>query len=132
MTFPLSLPLARYAQPAQQAEFYRLLLEKVKSIPQVQAAGVTSYLPLSGAFRFVFFCPQGMACQGIGKDPTIALRQVSPSYFDAMRTPLLRGRVFTGADVAGGAPVAIINQKWPRGIGRVRTRSESIWRIRAT
>jgi putative ABC transport system permease protein len=118
MTFPLSLPPARYSQPAQQAEFYRLLLEKVESIPQVKAAGVTSHLPLSGALRFVFFCPQGMACQGIGKDPTIALRQVSPSYFDAMRTPLLRGRVFTEADVAGGAPVAIINQTvasryWP-------------------
>jgi putative ABC transport system permease protein len=118
MTFPLSLPPNRYAQPAQQAEFYRLLLEKVKSIPQVQAAGVTNYLPLSGGARFVFFCPQGMACQGIGKDPTIALRQVSPSYFDAVRTPLLRGRVFTDSDVAGGNPVAIVNQTtasryWP-------------------
>jgi putative ABC transport system permease protein len=118
MTFPLSLPSARYGQPAQQADFYRLLLEKVKSVPQIQAAGVTSHLPLSGALRFVFFCPQGTACQGIGKDPTIALRQVSPSYFDAVRTPLLRGRVFTESDVAGGAPVAIINQTvasryWP-------------------
>jgi putative ABC transport system permease protein len=118
MTFPLSLPTTRYAQPAQQAEFYRLLLEKVKSIPQVQAAGFTNYLPLSGAVRFVFFCPQGTACQGIGKDPIIALRQVTPSYFDAMRTLLLRGRVFTESDVAGGEPVAIINQTtasryWP-------------------
>jgi putative ABC transport system permease protein len=117
-TFPLSLPPARYGQEAQQAEFYRLLLEKVKSIPHVQAAGVTSHLPLSGALRYVFFCPQGTVCQGVGKDPTIALRQVSPSYFDAMRTPLLRGRVFTEADVAGAAPVAIINQTvasrfWP-------------------
>jgi putative ABC transport system permease protein len=118
MTFPLSLPPVRYAQPAQQTEFYRLLLEKVRSIPQVQAAAVTSYLPLSGAFRFVFFCPQGVACQGIGKDPAIALRQVSASYFDTMRTPLLRGQVFTEQDLATGAPVAIINQKtaseyWP-------------------
>jgi putative ABC transport system permease protein len=118
MTFPLSLPPNRYAQPAQQAEFYRMLLENVKAIPQVQAAGVTNYLPLSGAARYVFFCPQGTACQGIGKDPTIALRQVSPSYFDAVRTPLLRGRVFTESDVPGGNPVAIVNQitasrHWP-------------------
>ena len=110
MTFPLSLPPNRYAQPAQQAEFYRLLLEKVKAIPQVQAAGVTNYLPLSGAARYVFFCPQGVACQGIGKDPIIALRQISPSYFDAVRTPLLRGRVFTDSDVVGGNPVVIVNQ----------------------
>jgi putative ABC transport system permease protein len=118
MTFPLSLPPNRYTQPQQQAEFYRLLLAKVSSIPQVHAAGVTNYLPLSGAARFVFFCPEGTACQGIGKDPTIALRQVTPSYFEAMRTPLLRGRVFTESDIAGGEPVAIINQTtasryWP-------------------
>jgi len=118
MTFPISLPPARYGLPAQQAEFYRLLTEKVQSIPQVQAAGVTSHLPLAGAFRLVFFCAQGMTCQGVGKDPIIALRQVSPSYFDAVRTPLLRGRVFTDADVAGSAPVAVINQTvatryWP-------------------
>jgi len=118
MTFPLSLPPTRYGQTAQQTEFYRLLLDKVKSVPQVEAAGLTNFLPLSGAVRFVFFCPEGMACQGIGKDPIIALRQVSPSYFDSVRTPLLRGRVFTESDVAGAVPVAIINQTtasrcWP-------------------
>jgi putative ABC transport system permease protein len=118
MTFPVALPPGRYGQPQQQAEFYRLLLEKVKSIPQVQSTGVTNYLPLSGAARFVFFCPEGTACQGIGKDPIIALRQVSPAYFESVRTPLLRGRTFTESDIAGASPVAIINQTtasryWP-------------------
>jgi putative ABC transport system permease protein len=118
MTFHVVLPSSRYSQPSQQAEFYRLLLEKVKSIPQVQSSGVTSYVPLSGAARFVFFCPEGTACQGVGKDPVITLRQVSPEYFEAVRTPLLRGRWFTESDVAGASPVAIINQTtasryWP-------------------
>jgi predicted permease len=118
MTFPIALPSSRYPQPQQQAEFYRRLLERVKAIPEVQAAGATSYLPLSGAMRFVFFCPEGRACQGIGKDPTIAMRQVSPEYFETARTPLLRGRVFTAQDVAGGQPVVIVNETtairyWP-------------------
>jgi putative ABC transport system permease protein len=118
MTFPIVLPPNRYPQPQQQAEFYRQLLEKVKAIPEVQAAGATSYLPLSGALRFVFFCAEGRACQGIGKDPVIAVRQVSPEYFETARTPLLRGRVFTAQDVAGGLPVVIVNETtakrcWP-------------------
>jgi putative ABC transport system permease protein len=119
MTFPINLPSNRYNQPAQLAEFYRQLLDKVKSLPEVQSAGVTNFLPLGGGARFVFFCPEGHACQGVGKDPTIALRQVSPDYFQTVRTPLLRGRVFTETDIAGASPVAIVNQTtanryWPQ------------------
>ncbi len=119
MTFPISLPPNRYGQPAQLAEFYRQLLDKVKSIPKVQSAGVTNFLPLGGGAHFVFFCPEGRACQGVGKDPTIALRQVSPDYFQTVRTPLLRGRVFTETDIAGASPVAIVNETtanryWPQ------------------
>jgi putative ABC transport system permease protein len=43
---------------------------------------------------------------------------VSPGYFDTVRTPLLRGRVFTEKDIAGGLPVVVVNQTtaaryWP-------------------
>ena len=117
-TFPINLPAARYPQAQQQAEFYRQVLERVKTLPEVQQAGATSYLPLSGAIRFVFFCPEGLVCQGVGKDPLIAMRQVTPSYFDTARTPLLSGRVFSGRDVAGGQLVVIVNETtakryWP-------------------
>jgi len=118
MTFPLTLPPARYAQPERQAQFFRQLLERVKADPQVQSASVTSFLPLSGGLRMVFFCAEGRACQGIGKDPTIAVRQVSSDYFETVHTPLLGGRVFSEQDIAGGLPVAIVNETtakryWP-------------------
>jgi putative ABC transport system permease protein len=118
MTFPLTLPPVRYAQAQQQEAFYRQLLERVRTIPGVQAAGAISYLPLSGSARFSFFCPEGHACLGVGKDPIIATRQVSSGYFDAVRTPLLRGRVFYETDIAEGQPVVIINETtatryWP-------------------
>jgi putative ABC transport system permease protein len=118
MTFPINLPPARYPQPQQHADFYKQLLERVKSLPEVQGAGATSYLPLSGAIRFVFFCPEGHVCQGVGKDPIIAMRQVTPDYFDAARTSLLSGRLFSEKDSAGGQPVVIVNETtakryWP-------------------
>ncbi len=118
MTFPLTLPPVRYPQAQQQEGFYRQLLDRVRNIPGVQAAGATSYLPLSGSARFGFFCPEGQACLGVGKDPVIATRQVSAGYFDTVRTPLLRGRVFTDKDIAGGLPVVVVNQTtatryWP-------------------
>jgi putative ABC transport system permease protein len=118
MTFVLNLPASRYAQPETQRQFYRQLDERVKSIPGVESDGFTSYLPLSGAMRFVYFCPEGAVCQGIGKDPLIAVRQVTPGYFETMRTPLLRGRAFTDRDLESSPPVAIVNQTvadryWP-------------------
>jgi putative ABC transport system permease protein len=118
MTFVLNLPASNYAQPETQKQLYRQFGERVKTIPGVESAGFTSYLPLSGAIRFVYFCPEGMVCQGIGKDPLIALRQVSPGYFDAMRTPLLRGRVIGERDLDSSPAVAVVNQTvadryWP-------------------
>jgi putative ABC transport system permease protein len=118
MTFLLNLPPNRYAQPEIQTQFYRQLIERVKALPGVDSAGVTSYLPLSGAIRFVYFCPEDTVCQGIGKDPLTALRQVSVGYFDTVRTPLLQGRIFNERDVATSPPVAIVNQTvadryWP-------------------
>jgi putative ABC transport system permease protein len=109
MTFTMTLPQGRYPQPPQQAEFYRRLVESVQSLPGVQSAGVSSFLPLAGALRYVYFCPEGIVCQGIGKDPIIAIRQITPDYLKTMRIPLLRGRVFNDRDIAGVNPVVIVN-----------------------
>jgi len=111
---PITLPVARYSQPARQADLFRQLLERAAALPGVKAAAATSYVPLSGAFRFVFFCPEGRVCEGIGKDPVIAQRQITPDYFEATRTPLRRGRPFTAADTAQSLPVVIVNETTAR------------------
>ena len=118
LTFPIALPSSRYRQPAEQAEFFRLALQRVKSLPAVRAAGFVSFLPLSGGYRLSYFCFEGQICQGLGKDPLIAFWQVSPGYFEAIGTPLVRGRVFDEHDITGAAPVIIVNETaakhfWP-------------------
>jgi putative ABC transport system permease protein len=110
MAFPMTLPPTRYSQPELQAQFYRQVLEHVRAMPEVQSAGITSYLPLGGGMRFVFVCPEGRVCEGIGKDPTIAARQVSAGYFETVRTPLLSGRTIEEKDIAGVSPVVVINE----------------------
>ena len=118
MTFPLTLPATRYAKPEQQITFYREVLQRVRSVPAVQSAGFVSFLPLTGAYRQSYFCAQGQVCQGLGKDPLVAFWQVTAGYFETMRTPLIRGRFFTEHDIAGAAPVIIVNETaarhfWP-------------------
>jgi len=118
LTFPIALPSSRYGQGEQQAAFFTQALQRVKSLPAVQSAGFVSFLPLSGGYRMSYFCIEGQVCQGLGKDPLIAFWQVSPGYFEAIQTPLLRGRVFDEHDIAGAAPVIIVNETaarhfWP-------------------
>jgi len=117
-TFPIILPSTRYATGEQQSEFFRLVLQRIRSVPAVQTAAFVSFLPLSGGYRLSYFCAEGQVCQGLGKDPLIAFWQVTSDYFDTMRAPLLRGRYFGEHDIAGGEPVIIVNETaakrfWP-------------------
>jgi putative ABC transport system permease protein len=113
-TLPINLPTARYPEPERQAAFYRQLVERAGSLPGVASAAVASYLPLSGSLRFVFFCPDGFACQGLGRDPTIAVRQVSPDFFRTLRIPLRHGRYLSEADAASSPRVVVINETTAR------------------
>jgi putative ABC transport system permease protein len=110
LTFSLNLPQTRYPQPARQSEFYRRLVERTQSVPGVESAAVVSHLPLATPTRFVFFCPEGTVCQGIGKDPIVAVRFASADYFKTMHIPLLSGRTFATSDVTSGKQVVLINE----------------------
>jgi putative ABC transport system permease protein len=110
ITFPVNLPTTRYSTGPQRAEFFRQAVERIRNLRNVESAGAVTFLPLAGPIRYVFFCAEGQVCQGIGKDPIIALRQATPGFFEAMRIPLLRGRTFTERDIADAQRVVIINQ----------------------
>jgi putative ABC transport system permease protein len=113
-TFSVKLSETRYPQPAQRAEFFRRLIEEMQAIPGVQAVAAVRYLPLAPGGLFIYFCPEGSVCQGLGKDPFISTQQITPDYFKAMRIPLLRGRPFDQHDLANSNPVVIINQTTAR------------------
>ena len=109
VTMSISLPADRYPMEKQR-QFLRSLTESVQAIPKVQAAAAVNALPLVGISPMMYCCPQGFACKGIGKDPLISTRQITPAYFRVMGIPLLRGRVFEQSDTAEGQQAAIINE----------------------
>jgi putative ABC transport system permease protein len=113
-TFSLKLSETRYPQPAQRAEFFRRVIEQMQAIPGVQSVAAVRYLPLAPGGLFIYFCPEGAVCQGLGKDPFISTQQITPDYFKTMRIPLLRGRFLDEHDVAGSNPVVVINQTTAR------------------
>jgi predicted permease len=114
ITMHLGLPDARYATPALRANFYNTLLERVRALPGVDAAGFATVVPGQGdstdsTFSIVEHPPLP---QGSG---LVALsRWADPKYFGAMGIPILRGRTFDGGKRLDAANEAVISQSFAR------------------
>lgn len=84
------------------------VLGRVRAIPGVEVASLTGGgLPLRGDLRTVDF---GIPGRELPRNTDIALNQISPDYFRALKVPLLRGRVFADADSQNSEPVVILNE----------------------
>jgi predicted permease len=111
ITMHLGLPDARYPTSAQRANFYDALLERVRALPGVDAAGFVTVVPGQGygmdwTFSIVEHPPLP---QGSG---LVALsRWADPQYFGAIGIPILRGRTFDGKRL-DAANEAIISQSF--------------------
>ena len=109
----LSLPQKKYALPEQQTAFADSLLERVKALPGVQAAGVTHSMPLVSDYVLGFNI-EGRPAIASSDLPSTNYYAVTPDYFRAMGIRLIRGRVFTPQDDAKAPRVAIINETMAR------------------
>jgi predicted permease len=103
---------------AQGLAFYKSLLDRVRSLPGVESAGLTSSIPLSYYNDADSLTIEGQQ-SGPGRRPPRAMFSViTPGYLETMKIPLVKGRTFTEADDADSGFVAIINQDmaqryWP-------------------
>lgn len=98
----------RYREPEQQVAFFDRLLEKARALPGVEAAGITTSLPLS-------VIRGGQVSIRVGDRPEdegqqAGFRVANPSFFDTLGIPVVRGRVFTEMDREGAPQVALVNQ----------------------
>jgi predicted permease len=108
LTASYSLPKQQYTTQAAIDAFNTTLLAKLEQLPGVQAVGVTTMLPANGAGTLSTFAPEGYEPpKGAGLNLAWA-PEVMGNYFAAQGIPILRGRAFTAADDAVGAPLVII------------------------
>ncbi len=102
-----------YAGIAPQTVFVREALRRVRAIPGVELAGMTSALPASGQANSAALSIEDRPVES-SQDLRAEVIRASPSYFEVMRAPLNRGRLFTENDEAGKEPVAIIDETTAR------------------
>ncbi|MGH9795852.1 MAG: ABC transporter permease [Candidatus Acidiferrales bacterium] len=109
LTFTAILPRPKYAAPAQQAVFFQQTLERVKALPGVESATLTSTVPVSGNDELYGLTVEGRPT-GDGDLPSPLYYLISPDYFRTMEISLLAGRAFTEHDTDGAPPVVVINR----------------------
>jgi putative ABC transport system permease protein len=113
LTFNLFLSGPRAASPTLQTAFYEHVLERIRSLPDVTAAGAAVTLPIGGDDFSAAYTIQGRAVP-IGHEPSAGYQVVTPGYFAATGVPIVAGRDFNPSDVHDSAPVVLINQTLAR------------------
>jgi len=100
--------------------FYMRLLERVRAIPHVEAAGAIFLRPLEhtsiGTDASVLLEGQSMdpKDRAAEQNPGVNYETATPGYFRAMGMRLLRGRAFTDADTARAPQVVIVSERLAR------------------
>ncbi len=101
VTFPISLPEAKYKKDEQKDAFWTQLLERVKNIPGVEAAAISANSPFDDNEWDSYFHVTGTAPWPRGEAPTAEVSPVSPDYFRVMGIPIVHGRNFGPEDQPG-------------------------------
>ena len=109
LTMRAQLPRKKYGEPHQIVDFFKQAQARIAALPGVQAVGAISYLPLTGlASRDGFKIP-GQPPPAPGQEPGVEVRVITPTYFQAMGIPLLKGRLLDERDVKESR-VLLINE----------------------
>ena len=108
---------SKYPEPQQRIRLYQQTIERLETLPGVQAAGAVHRLPLTGNSAIPTFV-EGRPAPPPDEVPSVNYRAVSPGYFDTLQIPLIRGRLFTGEEGWETGGVVLINQAmaknyWP-------------------
>jgi putative ABC transport system permease protein len=108
VTMQITLPEAKYEEEPEQVNFFRALVERVRSIPGVRSAGFSTDPPLTDDSR-TDLTIEGQTPLAYGDEQTATYGSVSAGYFNAMGIPVIKGRAFTDEDRADSVAVVIIS-----------------------
>jgi putative ABC transport system permease protein len=110
LTAQMSLPSTKYANNTQRATFYKELLERLQSLPQVESVGASQHIPFGHSSSWLEFRINGRAEPAPGEIPSTLITAVTPGYSAAIGLSLLHGRFISEQDGSATLPVVVINQ----------------------
>lgn len=107
-----TLSTERHGDNYQQ--IYARILERVRALPGVEAAGAVKDAPFRGAGERIGFRLPEMVVPSGEDGPTAAMLNVSDGFFKAIGAQLVAGREFVETDRADAPPVVVVNEAFAR------------------
>jgi predicted permease len=102
----------RYPERDQVLAFYDRLIAALEARPGVERAGVVGGLPLAGPSWSSQFQAEGWPPDRVGFE--ILHRRADQGYFEALRIPLVRGRLLGPGDRADAPSAVVVNEAFVR------------------
>ncbi len=104
--------------PPQSIALYRRLAAETRALPGVVGAAAVEDLPIADGLSGWSILIDAAPMTTVANSPAAAPQKVTPGYFEVMRIPLVRGRVFEESDNESARLVAVVNetmakQMWP-------------------
>jgi putative ABC transport system permease protein len=128
LTFTLPVTREQLSTRERVDAFYRQLIERLRAVPGVTHASVSTGLPLQGTPFAIPFHLAGTPPCAAASCPSTGVRIVTPDFFQTFGGTVVRGRGFTDADKAGGVRVAMVSQQFAdqylRGVDPLHQRLE--------
>jgi putative ABC transport system permease protein len=117
MTMTVPMPGAaqtRYATADSVRRFYDAIEREIRQVPGVRMVGLGGPLPLAGTWITQPFDVVGEPPKPPATRDTASYQMVSPTYFETLEIPIVKGRAFTDADSGDGVQVCIVSEAFVR------------------
>jgi len=112
----VNLPLSpqNYRDNVARTTVVEGILERVRGLPGVQAAAMTTTLPMAGAGVNIHFNRAAQPPKGPDDYVVAGYRAATPEYLATVGVPLRRGRLLSDRDRQGAPLVVVINESMAR------------------
>src|SRR3984957_15656134 len=114
LTVSVMVSRAKFSTPAQQISFFERVLERARTLPGVESAGVIDDIPLDNQGSHQPVAIEGRPPVPMSEQPEVDVRLISAGYMSVMRIPIVRGRDFNDSDVAGRPAAVLIRESMAR------------------
>jgi predicted permease len=118
LTGSLAFPAARYKDEAAISSTIARILQRLQGVPGVNGVGLTTTMPLSGDHNDSVILADGYQMAPGESLISPSQLRVSPGYLEAMRTSVIKGRLFDARDTKTSGRVIIVDEQlaskfWP-------------------
>lgn len=110
LTMRTSLAGSKYLRTAPVAEFERQVIQRIESLPGVEAAATTWIPPMEGSVDMDFFIEGKPAAKAGEPNGDEEIVYTTSDYFAALKIPLVRGRLLAPGDNEKSMPVMLVSE----------------------